>query len=192
MNSHTIRNFFHGIGRFWFVILIGVWILYAVFTDSGTSSSLPPPVAAQNIETPAFTPDLTPGVSLQNGTVLKRISTYMQGYGELQISNGTSYDAVAKLIRNGTSVFSVYIKANSNYTIDSIADGTYWLAFAQGTDWNSTTKSFNRNQQFSSFEDTFDFETSDEQYTTYEITLNPVAGGTAETRDVNADQFAAY
>ena len=40
------------------------------------------------------------------------------------------------------------------------------------------------------FEDEFDFNTTSKQYATYEVTLNPVAGGTAaDTKYLNEDEF---
>ncbi len=99
---------------------------------------------------------------------------------------------MAKLIRGGTSVLTVYIKANNAYTMRDISDGVYWLAFALGLDWDSTTQKFRSNRQYSAFEDTFNFTTTNEEYTIFEVTLNPVLGGTAETTDVNPQQFDAY
>lgn len=186
-----LDNLVHGIGRYWFLILIGVGIIWAVIDDA--SSTLPPPATVP--EQAVVQPSYGPAVSLPTGTVIKKVPGYLSGYGELQISNGTSHDAVAKLITtgaSGTSIFTVYIKANSVYTIDGISDGTYRLAFAQGTDWDSTSATFKRDRSFSSFDDAFDFETYGGQYTTYEITLNAVEGGTAETSSVNGDQFNAY
>tara|TARA_Y100000310_G_scaffold341968_1_gene443130 strand:+ start:50 stop:790 length:741 start_codon:yes stop_codon:yes gene_type:complete len=192
-------------------ILLGVifivWISAGDGTsyNSGTKSPLPAPVQqdssdrksleeifdsnpqdSNNLDLSAF------DVSLANGTILKKSSVYLYGDGELQIKNGTSLDAVAKLIRGGTSVLTVYIKANSTYTMTNISDGVYWLAFAQGLNWDSTTQKFRRNVQYSAFEDTFDFETTNTQYTIFEVTLNPVIGGTAETSSVDPAQFNAY
>ena len=129
-------------------------------------------------------------------SIFKKNNIYIKGDGELQINNGTSLDAVAKLIRGGTSVLTVYIKANSNYTMLNISDGTYWLAFAQGLDWDSTTKKFRRNKQYSVFEETFNFITTEDSNYYYpsgfEVTLNPVIGGTAETEDIPGSQFDQY
>ena len=104
--------------------------------------------------------------------------------------------AVAKLVRGGSSTFTVYIKANSNYTITDISDGIYWLVFAQGLDWNSTTQKFRRNVQYSAFDKTFDFTTTKDYqyfyYSEFEVTLHPVIGGTAETSSVDPEQFNAY
>lgn len=190
----TFQDVIHGIGRYWFLILIGIWVVYAMFDESASSSApLPPPITPTAQQVQEIEPvSLPTDVSLSTGTVLKSRSAYLSGDGELQIKNGTDLDAVAKLIRDGTSVFTVYIKANSTYTMENITDGIYWLAFVQGSNWDTTTKTFTRNTQYSAFEDTFDFETSDTEYTIFEITLNPVIGGTAETNPVNPSQFDAY
>ncbi len=192
MQNLTIKDVLRFVSRFWFLLLIGGLMLWGVL-DSGTSTPLPPPsTTAQTEQESTYKPDLTPGNSLPTGTVIKKRSAYLQGDGQLQISNGTNYDAVAKLIRDGASVLTVYIKANSTYTMENISDGTYWLAFAQGTDWNATTKKFNRNTQTSAFDDTFVFETTDTQYSGWEVTLNPVTGGTAQSSDVDPAQFDQY
>lgn len=137
-----------------------------------------------------------PESSLPTGTVIKRVSAYLQGDGELKIDNGTDSDAEAKLITAGTSVFTVYIGAHSQYTIENISDGTYWLAFALGSSWDNTNLKFRNDQGHESFADTFDFTRTEDNdyyyYSTYSVTLNPVVGGTAETNDVNANQFDAY
>src|SRR3989344_1690681 len=192
MQNITIQSVLRFVGRFWFLLLIGGFMLWGAL-EPDTSTPLPTPdTTARAQQESTIVPDLTPGNSLPTGTVIKKRSTYLQGEGELQISNGTSYDAVAKLIRDGTSVLTVYIKANSTYTMENISNGTYWLAFAQGTDWNATTKKFNRNAQTSAFDDTFVFETTDTQYSGWEVTLNPVVGGTAQSSDVDPSQFDKY
>ena len=180
------------VARWWIWLILGGLMLWGLI-DSGSDTPLPPPSSsAQSEQVTEVQPDLTPGNSLPTGTMIKKRSAYLQGEGQLQISNGTSYDAVAKLIRDGASVLTVYIKANSTYTMENISDGTYWLAFAQGTDWNATTQKFNRNAQTSAFDDTFEFETTDTKYSGWEVTLNPVAGGTAESSSVDPAQFDQY
>jgi len=161
--------------------------------EPDTSTPLPTPdTTARAQQESTYVPDLKPGNSLPSGTVLKKRSAYLQGDGELQISNGTSYDAVAKLIRDGASILTVYIKANNTYTMKDISDGTYWLAFVQGTDWNADTQKFNRNAHASAFDETFEFETTATQYSGWEVTLNAVAGGTAQSSDVDLSQFDQY
>ncbi|OGJ55214.1 hypothetical protein A2880_02795 [Candidatus Peribacteria bacterium RIFCSPHIGHO2_01_FULL_49_38] len=210
MNGHSLSYYFHTIGRYWAIALIGILIVWGYFAsadNSSTQAPLPAPVTQTSDtytnkvvgDTIDSTSNLSlqaqsdaPAVSLPTGTILKKRSAYLQGYGELEIKNGTNEDAVAKLIRDGTSVLTIYIKANSTYTMKDVSDGTYWLAFAQGIDWDADTKTFSRNVGYSSFEETFDFVTTDSQYTIFEVTLNPVVGGTAETETVDASQFNAY
>lgn len=189
----NISKIIHIIGRYWFFLLVAAIIFGSVLSGDSSSSSLPAPVVTNpTVHQSTALPLPANIVSLPTGTVIKRLPSYLQGDGTLEIDNGTSQDAVAKLITGGTSVYTVYIKANSNYTIKNISDGTYWLAFASGINWDSNTKKFTHSVGFSSFQDTFDFETTDTQYTGYSITLNPVAGGTARTDTVNGEQFNAY
>lgn len=179
--------------RFWFLGLIAIVIIAGALDDSSGLSSLPPPdISAQAEQTSDYQPDLTPGNSLPTGTVIKKRAAYLGGEGQLEIANGTSYDAVAKLIRDGASVLTVYIKAGDTYTMENISDGTYWLAFAQGTDWDATAQKFNRNEHFQAFDDTFPFETTSTQSAGWEVTLNSVVGGTASASEVDPSQFNQY
>ena len=178
-------------------VIFVVWV-FAAYDSSysgGTKTPLPPPSTQDSVDLPALVP-LAPPVSLANGTVLKKSTVYLNGYGEVQIQNGTDQDAVAKLIHGGTSVLTVYIKANNTYTMRDISDGVYWLVFVQGLDWDSTTQKFRRDAQYSAFDETFNFVTTEDSqyyhYSTFEITLNPVVGGTAETSSVDPQQFDAY
>jgi len=180
-------------------VIFVVWISASSddtsYNSGGTKAPLPAPIQQVSDDVVEFTPT-TPAVSLANGTVLKKNTAHLYGDGKLYIKNGTSLDAVAKLIRGGSSVFTVYIKANSNYTITGVSDGIYWLAFAQGLDWDSTIQKFRRNIQYSSFDETFDFTTTEDYqyiyYPEFEVTLHPVVGGSAETSSVDPAQFNAY
>lgn len=180
-----------------FGVILIVWIFSGDNTsyNSGTKAPLPVPVQQASDDVVKFTPS-TPVVSLANGTILKKNNVYFREYGKLHIKNGTTLDAVAKFIRGGTSVLTVYIKANSNYTITGISDGIYWLAFAQGLDWDSTIQKFRSNVQYSAFDEIFDFTTTEDYqyiyYPEFEVTLHPVVGGTAETSPVDPEQFNAY
>jgi hypothetical protein len=179
----------HSIGRYWFLILIVIVVIWAAVASGNSdssSSSLPPPVAV-----PVATVPVDP-VSLSTGTILKQRSAYLQGDGTLTVSNGTDGDAVIKLINGGTSVFTVYIKKGDSYNIKNISDGSYRVAFDQGTNWDSATGTFTNDEGSQFFEDVLDYATTDSQYTTYNLTLNPVEGGTAQTNTVNSNQFSQY
>jgi len=179
-------------------VILVVWISNGAdpyYSNSGAKSPLPTPTQ-QTLEEILDTQTKTSDISPSHGAIIKKVGTYFYGDGSLEISNGTNLDAVAKLIRSGTSVLTVYIRANSTYTISKISDGVYWLAFAQGTGWDSTTGQFLTNKQYSAFDSTFDFETTEdaeyEYYSTWEVTLNPIVGGNAETSNVDPTQFNAY
>ncbi|MCX6013286.1 MAG: hypothetical protein NTV30_07750 [Chloroflexi bacterium] len=141
-------------------------------------------------------------VYFSNGEFLNSNLNYLRGRGELEIKNGTSDSAVAKLVNNITnkSIATVFIEANSNYTLKNISDGSYKLVFNLGHDWDTISKKFTINSSYAVFEDSFDFRTyatdggnyTDTHYATYEITLNPVIGGTAKTNDINPDEFSNY
>lgn len=195
----NLRKFFF---NRYFLIIVGVifvvWISSGddtSYNSGGTKAPLPTPVQQVSDDVVEFTPT-TPAVSLANGTIIKKNTAYLYGEGKLYIDNGTGQDTVAKLVRGGSSIFTVYIKANSKYTITSISDGTYFLLFAHGTDWDSTNQIFKRNFSTSRFDETFDFTTTEDYqyiyYPEFEVTLHPVVGGTAETSSVDPAQFNAY
>ena len=119
--------------------------------------------------------------SLDNGTLVREGSR--DGEGELTIDNGGGGDAVVSLSKGGKSVHSVYIAKGKTAKVKGIEDGTYDIYFAGGTDWDSTTKAFTQNCDFSKFDDTMTFETTS-TYTTWEITLQAAVGGNATTSDV--------
>jgi hypothetical protein len=161
------------------------------------SNPLPPPAPISTNTQPVTTLPVphAPYYSLPNGTVL--FSDTSDGLGTLSISNGSGSDAVVKLITNGGSkVYEVYIQVGDNYTIRHISDGVYRLAFEFGSNWDTTQKTFLVDRSAESFDDTFNFETSDLtssiQYTTFNVTLNPVADGNATTSTLDPSEFDKY
>ena len=114
------------------------------------------------------------------------------GRGELLIKNGTDGDGVIVLTTAGDRpAQAAYIRAGESFQMAEIADGTYRLYFSKGDGWDATGKTFIRNVTRQRFEDTFAFETTETQYTGYEVTLYGVADGNAATEDVDAEQFPA-
>ena len=83
------------------------------------------------------------------------------------------------------AVISVYMQSGDEFTITGIPDGNYIVYYRIGTDWDSDMDKFTQPGQNGRFEDTLNFETTSDKYTTYELTLQPVEGGTAETYEVN-------
>lgn len=131
---------------------------------------------------------------LPNGTRITSTIDSSNGLGTLEIDNGTDDDAIAKLIdiNNGLTVITVYIQAKSKFTITSISDGKYDLFFHTGKDWNEEKKKFLFNPSYSKFSDDFIYTTTETKYKVYEVTLNPVVGGTAETNTVTESEFEKH
>jgi hypothetical protein len=186
-------------GSGWVISIIGSIALTAILNYHGAPNPLPAPIATtfedNNIlpSTPVSVAPKTPYRYLPNGTVLFKSPSSFGGPGILSISNGSGSDAVIKLITSGgKKVYSVYIRANNSYSIKNIDDGVYRLLFVFGSDWDSGQKKFLVNPSAEAFDDTFDFETVDNQYVEYSITLNPVTGGKATTNPVDLNIFDKY
>lgn len=145
-----------------------------------TSTPRPPP--------PTPTPTVVP-VQLLNGQELLRLGP--GGPSTLTVKNGTTQDAIVKLVTvtGRSTVRTVYVVRQSDWTITGIAPGAYRIRFALGNDWDPILKKFQKNESFSEFEDEFDFENRNGRYTTWQVTLNPVAGGTAQTDSIDPADF---
>jgi hypothetical protein len=109
------------------------------------------------------------------------------GEGELTVENGTDSDSVVILILDEIPVTSVYVRTGDSFTLQDIQDGIYHLYFSKGSGWNG--KAFTQDASYQRFEDEFDFETSDTQYSSWEVTLYGVEGGTAATESLDPSQF---
>ena len=118
--------------------------------------------------------------------------------GTLKVSNGNNLDAYVKLIEPNSRqlVSEFFVESNSNYTLNSIPDGTYRVIFALGKNWNSQTKSFAKRKSFAKFNKLLDFTTMERsngiEYKIFKITLHPVAAGKARTRGVDESEFKRY
>ncbi|MCX5213673.1 hypothetical protein OG689_31135 [Kitasatospora sp. NBC_00240] len=128
---------------------------------------------------------------LDNGTMVREGG--LDGRGELSIENGGSGDAVLSLAKDGKSVHSIYVGKGQTAKFKGIEDGTYEVFFAGGSDWDSATKAFTQNCDFSKFDEPLDFKTtrtsSEIRWSTWTLSLQAVAGGNARTTDVPADSY---
>lgn len=109
------------------------------------------------------------------------------GYGELTVDNGTDEDGVVILTFNEKPVMAAYIRAGEAFTMKGISDGTYYLYFSTGSEWNS--KEFLSSPSHKRFEDAIEFTSSSTTYTTWGVTLHGVVGGTASTENVSENEF---
>jgi len=114
----------------------------------------------------------------------------LDGYGDLEIDNGTDLDCIAVLTTLADeTVVSVYVQALSQVTITGIRDGVYKLFFMLGEDWDDAQGRFTRKTEYHVFEDTFPYTTTQTTATIWSVTLHPVVGGTAQTEEIDPNRF---
>ena len=140
-------------------------------------------------------------VSLENGTNITPPAPGPSGLGKLTIKNGTTRDAVAKLVTGTADPATwqtqrfVYIKANDTLVMENVRVGTYRLAFMSGVDWDAGARKFVREVSTSVFDETFEFKEEPAQggtrFTTWDVSLNPVAGGTGKTTALQDGAFGS-
>jgi len=197
-------------------VILAVIVLPAVANKSRPRS----PVASQNayrlpIVAPESRPSrVLPHITVQptehrpppmnrhlpNGTVIR--SAALGGLGQLEINNGLSWDAVAKLIDTQTdrSIAYFYISAGAVYALPRIPDGNYRLLFAVGEDWDSAKRFFSRPKGVSEFNKKLLFKTRQryegdgvyQEYSVMQMTLHPVPQGNARTHKVSVTEFEKY
>jgi hypothetical protein len=138
-------------------------------------------------------------VSLPNGTELRK-RRHLNGRGELTVENGTSFDAVVHLVdlNSEKTIRTFYVKAGNTFTEQRISPGLYGVYFATGTDWNGGLKTFNSSASYSQFGRNMEFTEKPDadkgkiEYSTYQITLQPVKGGNAATYPSDKSAFDKY
>lgn len=117
------------------------------------------------------------------------------GLGELTISNGTAQDAILLLspLGPGKPVRAVYIRSNSTATLRRISPRLYIARYALGTDWSPRLLAFCSTTTRREFAEPLAFSESPSaegtKYSTWELTLHPVAEGKAQTRQADPAQF---
>lgn len=116
------------------------------------------------------------------------------GLGELSVRNGTPRDAVVVLIPRGTAQASYahYVRSGESSVISSIAEGGYTVKFTSGTRWDFGRTRFCE-ASFSEFDETLEFDevpTKDGiKYSTWSLTLHPVANGNAQIQPSDSTGF---
>jgi hypothetical protein len=115
------------------------------------------------------------------------------GNGQLTINNGSETDAVLTLAVGSRARMSVFVRHGSTYKIPGVDDGTYTVFYAGGADWDTGAGAFARKCQFSRFDKSLAFTTTQIsggiQYSTWDLTLQPVVGGNATTSKVDPKNY---
>jgi len=148
---------------------------------------------AISLEAMTTLPSLRLPVSLPTGTqITPPLGT---GYSQLTVRNGNPVDAVVKLVdtASGQTLRFVYVQANEDITLDDLSPCTCDLRFATGIDWDAEQQTFRRNVSRLAFTEPLRFvvqrDASSETWTTVEVTLHPVLGGTAQAETLDEDEF---
>ena len=105
------------------------------------------------------------------------------GYGELTVDNGTTEDGVVILTLSDDPVMAAYIRSGDSFTMKGIRNGTYYLYFSKGAEWNG--KAFTTTPSHQKFEDAFEFTSGGR----WSVTLHGVVGGTASAEEVDESEF---
>lgn len=153
----------------------------------------------ENAEAPAATPAV--GVPCPAGSTTRPKSgaelggNLRGGLGRIRVINGREDDAIAVLVqaRSARPQRAIYIRAGESGLITRIRPGTFRLQFKLGQSWNTDRRDFCGVISTSEFDDPFEFEERDIgdgiQYSTFEVTLQPMRGGTATTHNIPPEAF---
>ena len=115
-----------------------------------------------------------------------------QGMGSLEVENGSDSDGVIILMDSQDQALAAfYVRAAETAILSEIPDGTYRVFFSTGTGWSESKKRFQENIRMEKFESAFIFKTTSTTYPLWQVTLQPVMGGTAETAPVDTEEFPA-
>lgn len=115
------------------------------------------------------------------------------GRGTLTIDNGGDSDAVITLAKGKHPIISVYVRKDKKYKVTGVGDGSYKVFFTGGVDWDGKARRFARKCAFQQFDDKLTFRTTRTatqiRWSTWEISLQPVLGGTARTSDIDPGEY---
>ncbi|PYI58364.1 MAG: hypothetical protein DMC60_13075 [Verrucomicrobia bacterium] len=176
-------------------------LLVIIAAIARNSSSLSPSVAPVSEGTfpPAAVPQADVGTFVpENNLILFDAYPDSRFRGQLTVNNGTSSQAVAKLvdIQADRKILSFVISARQIATIYGIPDGTYQLLFAFGDQLYVGTDRFHSPHGFSKFvrQLTLDTRVTDDSvyWSQLSVTLHPVISGNAKTSSISQKEFERY
>ena len=169
------------------------WVSAAYVEVASDGSPIPVVPASDIPPTPTPAPTLPPTAPPQPAVrpPTGMLEDYAPGgKGQLLIKNGTDADALVILTGlDDQAVKSAYIRDAESFSMTGIQDGTYRLYYSKGQTFNQETKRFTLKATYQRLDATIDFTTTATQYTTWEVTLYGVAGGTVGSIPVDPSKF---
>ena len=117
------------------------------------------------------------------------------------IENGFSTDAVVLLINafSNKKIRNEYIRKGETFEMTNVPDGTYYIKWASGNNWNPNKRvgkwkgGFETDVSFTGAVDRKDWsvlESSDRKYDILTYSLYSVQEGNLEGEDISSDEFA--
>ena len=124
-------------------------------------------------------PTIPPVNSLATGNQI--VWDLSGGYGQLKIENRViGQDAVvilAPVSEPKRAVLAVYVKSQNDWTVDGITDGQYVLYDMIGTNWDGSTNRFQHTSEYTRFESTLNYYTTDTESKVFTVTLSGAGSG---------------
>ncbi|MDQ3742783.1 MAG: hypothetical protein M3444_00085 [Acidobacteriota bacterium] len=110
-----------------------------------------------------------------------------KGRGRLTIVNPGPYDIAVKLVESQSMQPRrfFYVHAGNRATVQNISTGLYYILLSEGTDWDSDTQRFLRDQSFTKFAESFDFRLHPYQI----VELQPDPSGELHSLSIGEDEF---
>ena len=113
-----------------------------------------------------------------------------KGKGELLIDNGLNQDGYIVLTDSDNKpIIGCYIHSNETTKILQIPDGTYFVYFSIGNQWDIVEYRFIVDAVYQKFDDILKFTSFRSTSSSWRITLHPVEGGKAATDVITFDDF---
>jgi hypothetical protein len=111
------------------------------------------------------------------------------GLGVMRITGSPESDSLIKLRIKKRGIRNVYVRSDSTVEVNDLPDGRYAIFIAQGTDWDGRSNRFTRQCSFSRLDGTFEFTTTETQYTVWELELLESVLGNAPSSPVDPGDF---
>ena len=152
-------------------------------------------------------PEIDQGEALPRGEwapatsrVLSRLNS--EAKGALIVDNGTSSNAIVKIINNATDkkTCSFFVTKSESFKVPNIPDGTYRLIFCFGGTEIVGQDKFAKSSGSSEFEDKLVYTTTTTRTETsirtsvpsFRVTLHEIVSGNAETDKISVAEFDKY
>ncbi len=124
-----------------------------------------------------------------NGALLVKKAN--SGYGRLTLKNGYKQDAIIILASTSNPkvpLLTVYVRAGSTTSKIKVKDGTYYIFYSVGSNYDSASKKFITEPSYGRFQESIKFTTTRSTYSLWNVSIG-VSGGNAGSIGLGEDEF---